>query len=114
MSYMAKKGKMAAVGERDAVLAFQAMGMAVHPTQNAKETSAAIHKLVKEEYAVIFITEQAAAQVPETLSKYQTAPTPAIIPIPGSKGSSGLGLQRIRANVEKAIGADILFQKEGG
>ncbi len=40
-------------------------------------------------------------------------PLPAIIPIPGSRGNTGLGMQKLRANVEKAIGADILFEKEG-
>lgn len=111
---MPKKAKMAAVGERDAVLAFAAMGMAVRPTATPQECAHAVHQLAEEGYAIIFVTEQAAAEIPEALERYQTAPIPAIIPIPGSRGSTGLGMRRIRANVEKAIGADILFQKEGG
>ena len=39
-------------------------------------------------------------------------PGTAVIPIPGSRGSNGLGMSRVRANVEKAIGADILFNNE--
>ena len=39
-------------------------------------------------------------------------PGTAVIPIPGSQGSNGLGMRRVRANVEKAIGADILFNNE--
>ena len=37
-------------------------------------------------------------------------------PIPGSAGTDGYAMSRVKANVEKAIGADILFsnhQKEG-
>lgn len=111
---MAKQGKMAAVGERDAVLAFGAMGMAVRPTEDAQSTAAAVRALAKEGIAVIFITEEAASGIPETIARYQTEPTPAIIPIPGTRGASGLGIKRLRANVEKAIGADILYEKEGG
>jgi hypothetical protein len=32
----------------------------------------------------------------------------AVIPIPGIRGSDGYGAQRVRDNVIKAIGADIL------
>ncbi len=110
---MTKQAKMAVVGERDAVLAFKAMGMTVLPTERAEDTARAVNRLAKEEVAVIFITENAAAQIPETLSRYQAEPTPAIIPIPGSRGNTGLGMRQLRANAEKAIGADILFEKEG-
>ena len=77
---------MGVVGERDAVLAFKAMGM-----------------------RVIAVSTQ---QVPETLERYKTDPKCAVIPIPGSSGANGFGLSRVKANVEKAIGADILFNNE--
>ncbi|HBM80667.1 MAG TPA: V-type ATP synthase subunit F, partial [Clostridiaceae bacterium] len=38
---------------------------------------------------------------------------PAIILIPGTQGSLGIGLQNIKENVAKAIGVDILSKKEG-
>ena len=90
--------RMGVVGERDAVLAFKAVGMRVIPVQTPAETTAALHKLSTEGVPVIFITE--------------TMPGTAVIPIPGSRGSNGLGMSRVRANVEKAIGADILFNNE--
>ena len=61
---------------------------------------------------VIFLTETCAQQVPETLERYKTDPKCAVIPIPGSSGANGFGLSRVKANVEKAIGADILFNNE--
>ncbi|MEG0766356.1 MAG: V-type ATP synthase subunit F [Clostridia bacterium] len=106
-------GKMGVVGERDVVLAFKAMGMRVIPTITPEETTSAVFHLAQEGVPVIFITESAARKVPETLERYRNSPTTAIIPIPGSQGSDGFGMQRVRANVEKAIGADILFEKEG-
>lgn len=104
---------MAAVGPKDAVLAFKALGLIVVPVSTPEETSQAVFRLAKEGVAVIFITEEEAASIPETLSRYKTQPLPAIIPIPGSQGVTGYGMKALRENVEKAVGADILFQKEG-
>ena len=50
--------------------------------------------------------------VAEALEKYKTMPETAVIPIPGSQGTDGYGMRRVKANVEKAIGADILFNNE--
>ena len=114
---MADKGMtMGAVGERDAVLCFKAIGMKVVPTTNPEETARALFTLTKRGVRVIFITETAAEQAPEALERYKGRSDVAIIPIPGSKGSTGYAMERVKANVEKAIGADILFgnnEKEG-
>jgi len=109
---------MGAVGERDAVLCFKAVGMSVIPTNTPEETARALFTLTRQGVRVIFITEHAAKLAPEALERYQGDPQVAIIPIPGSMGSEGYAMARVRANVEKAIGADILFnnnegQKEG-
>ena len=109
---------MGAVGERDAVLCFKAIGMQAIPTVNAEETTRALFTLVKQGVRVIFITEQAAKLATEAMERYRSDPQVAIILIPGSAGSSGYAMSRVKANVEKAIGADILFsnnanQKEG-
>ena len=40
-------------------------------------------------------------------------PLPAAVIIPEGQESTGQGLARLRAIVEKAIGADILFRGEG-
>jgi len=50
--------------------------------------------------------------VQDVINYYATATYPAIIPIPVGTESKGLGMKRIKSNVEKAVGADILF-KEG-
>lgn len=113
VSCMAEKGMtMGAVGERDAVLCFKAIGMRVIPTSSPDETSRALFRLVKEGVRVIFITETAALEAPEALERYQTQADVAVIPIPGSQGSTGNAMARVKANVEKAIGAEILFNNE--
>ncbi len=104
-------GKMAVVGDKDLILAFKAIGLDVFCCQNLEETEKTIKQLAKD-YAVIFITEDLALQADSLLAKYKTKAYPAIIPIPSSSGSNGYGMQGIKNDVEKAIGADILFNKE--
>ena len=100
---------MGVVGERDVVLAFNAMGMKVIPAETPETIASAVFKLAEEGIPVIFITERAARLVPETLERYKASASTVLIPIPGSQGTDGFGMQRVKANVEKAIGADILF-----
>ena len=100
---------MGAVGERDAVLCFKALGMTVIPTATPEETAKALFSLTQRGVKLIFITESTAQSAQEALGRYKTDPQVAIIPIPGSTGGSGYAMSRVKANVEKAIGADILF-----
>ena len=103
---------MGVVGERDVVLAFGAMGMKVIPAHTAEEITQGVFKLAEEGIPVIFITERAARLVPETFERYKASASTVLIPIPGSQGTDGFGMQRVKANVEKAIGADILFSEQ--
>ena len=104
-----KQYGVGAVGEREVIGAFRAIGMRTLAAETDAEVAQAVHRLVSDGVRVIFITEQAARAGAETFEKYKTDPAVTLIPIPGSAGSDGLGMRRVRANVEKAIGADILF-----
>ncbi len=101
--------EMGAVGERDVVTAFGAMGMRVAAAETADAVAQAVFQMAEDGVPVIFITEKAARLVPETFERYKTSAATVLIPIPGSQGTDGFGMQRVKANVEKAIGADILF-----
>lgn len=103
--------KIGMIGERDSVLGFMALGFLVHEANDAEEATAVLHKLVRsEEYAVIFITENYAMQMEESIDLYKERPLPAIVSIPGKEGSVGYGMNHIRHAVERAVGADILFR----
>ena len=103
--------KIAVIGDKDIILAFKAIGMDVHCANNADEVEELVKKLAKD-CAIIYITEDLAIQANHFLEKYKSRTYPAIIPIPSSNGSNGYGMQSIKNDVERAIGADILFNKE--
>ncbi len=107
-----KKRKIAVIGDPSSVMIFKAIGLDVFYEEQASKIERRIHYLADNGYAVIYITEKAAVKVQEAIAMYATATFPAIIPIPSNAGSLGLGMKQLKANVEKAVGADILF-KEG-
>lgn len=106
-----RKEKIAVVGDKDSVLAFKAIGLDVFPVDTVEDAREKV-RLLAREYAVIFVTEQIAEGISSLLDRYKTRAYPAIIPIPGNAGSNGYGMQGIKSDVEKAIGADILFNRE--
>ena len=65
-------------------------------------------RLAREDYAVVYLTEQFAAQMEADIARYKDELTPAVILIPGKEGSLGLGMANIKKSVERAVGADIL------
>ncbi|MGB4480999.1 MAG: V-type ATP synthase subunit F [Caldicoprobacterales bacterium] len=104
--------KIGVVGDRDSILGFKALGLSVFPVTQPEQASRLINRLAKENFAVIFLTEQVAREIKETVDRYKSVPFPAIILIPSNQGSTGLGIQEIKKSVEKALGADILFGNE--
>ena len=83
----------------------------VFPISDEEEASDKV-RLLAREYAVIFVTEKLAAKMEPLLKRYKARAYPAVIPIPDASGSTGFGLYGIKKDVEKAIGADILFNRE--
>ena len=75
-------------------------------------TEKLIYRLAREGCKVIFLTEPLFACCTEAINKFKSETFPAIIPIPDSHGASGVAMANIKANVEKAIGADILFSED--
>jgi V/A-type H+-transporting ATPase subunit F len=107
-----KKNKIAVVGDPSSVMIFKAVGFDVFYEEEPDKIKRRLHKLADEGYVVIYITETAAQEAGDVIEEYATATYPAIIPIPAGSRSLGLGMKRVKENVEKAVGADILF-KEG-
>ena len=103
--------KVAVVGDRDSVLVFKALGVDVFESIESTDARKTVDRLAKEDYGVIFITEQIAEKIKETIDRYNDKVSPAIILIPSNQGSLNIGMNRINTNVEKAVGANIFAQQ---
>ncbi len=100
--------KIGVLGDSDSVMGFKALGLDVFPAAGAEEAGKILHDLAKEDYAVVYLTEQYAAQMEAELERYKDRLTPAVILIPGKEGTLGIGMANVKKSVERAVGADIL------
>lgn len=102
--------KIAVIGCRDTVIGFRALGLETYPAADAAEAGHILRRLTREndDYAIIYIEENLAAELEHEISKFKDRPTPAVILIPGREGSMGLGQSALKAAVERAVGTNIL------
>ena len=99
---------IAVLGDRDSVLGFRALGLDVFFANTAEKARPLLHKLVRQEYTIIYITEALAAEMLPEIGRYKDSPAPASILIPGKSGAMGIGMSSLKSAVERAVGADIL------
>lgn len=102
--------KIAVIGDEDSVLAFKALGVDVWGARDADTAREKLKKCARD-YSVILLSEDLAAQMEDLLKRYKTRAYPIVLPIPTATGGNGYGLQGVKADVEKAIGTDILFNR---
>lgn len=101
--------KIAVMGDYDSIYGFGAVGLDTFPVSDEREAEKRLHDIVSANYAVIYITENWAAKLSDTIEKYRGQMLPAIIPIPGISGNTGAGVESVKKFVETAVGSDILF-----
>lgn len=104
--------KIGVIGDKESIQGFSALGFDIFPCDNAMDVEESINKLARQDYAVIYITENAAKDSFAVIDQYKEQMSPAIILIPGKEGSLGLGMKNVRKSVEQAVGADILFKDQ--
>ena len=104
--------KVAVIGDRESVLGFKALGLNAVVAENSEQAARALKRLAEEKNAVVYITEQIAATIPTEIARYIEDPECAVIPIPSKEGSLGIGLREMHQAVERAVGADILKDRE--
>ena len=104
--------KIGVVGDRESILGFKAVGLDVFPCTEADEAKKIVRKIAKEDFAIIYVTEEFYQYMDEEIAEYKDLRLPAIIPVPSRNGSLGIGMQDVRKSVERAVGADILFGGE--
>ena len=103
--------KIGVIGDKDSVLGFKALGLSVFPVTGPSDAAEALQRLVREDYAVVYVTEQTAQGISALIDEYKDRKLPAVILIPGNQGSLGIGLSNLKKIVERAVGADILFKE---
>ncbi|MHB8131124.1 MAG: V-type ATP synthase subunit F [Mobilitalea sp.] len=104
--------KVAVMGDRDSIYGFAALGLDTYPVTEHEEAAKTLKKLAEGQYAVIYITESLQADLEIEIDRYVTDYLPAIIPIPGVSGNTGIGIRNVKKSVERAVGSDIIFNND--
>ena len=100
--------KIAVIGDRDSIYGFAALGLSIYPCDDTKTAGKTLKQQVKDNVGIIYITEKLYSELLEELEQYRDLMTPAIIPIPGVSGNTGVGMADVSRSVEKAVGSDII------
>lgn len=100
--------KAAVIGDSASVSGFAALGFSVFRETEPERISKLISRLAVNDFAVIYITEPAAALVNDIINKYRSSKLPSIVLIPAIDGNTGEGMRSLHEAVEKAVGSDIL------
>ncbi len=109
MSRQSEDLKLAVVGNYESVLPFQAVGMEsfIISEDSNDKIAETLNRLSARNYAVIFLLEEWYSANQELVDGLNETSATSIIPIPGLKGSLGVGIESIRESVERAVGMDI-------
>ncbi|MDI6689831.1 MAG: V-type ATP synthase subunit F [Actinomycetota bacterium] len=104
--------KVAIIGDKTSVLGFTALGLDAYPVVDMKEARDIWLRIKDRDYGVLFVTEPVYLEIKDLLAEVAEELKPAVVVIPPTTGGVGLGLQRLRRIVEKAVGVDILAKEE--
>ena len=96
------------IGDSASVSGFAALGLSVFRETEPEKIKKLISRLAANDFAVIYITEPAAALVGDTIIRYRNSKLPSIVLIPAIEGNTGEGMRALHEAVEKAVGSDIL------
>lgn len=66
--------KIGVIGDRDSILGFKTLGLDIFPVTDIENAGRLVHRLAKEDYAVLFITEAIAKDMQETIERYKAVP----------------------------------------
>lgn len=104
---MKDRNEIAAIGSNEVVHLFNAVGIRTFQTDNLELVDRIIFELANEHYKIIYLSEDIYEKIPDVIEKYSNKTFPILIPIPTTTDSKGIGLKKVKENVEKAIGFDI-------
>jgi len=101
--------RIAFVGEKATVVAFEGLGVSAFPVESPEEAREILTRLIrKKEHAVIFVTEDIGQEVSDVIAESSREYAPSVVLVPSSAGSKKIGLRKLSQILKRALGADIL------
>lgn len=105
------RGNAAIIGNGESVLAFRAGGIDAFAVTSVEEAKTVLRKLART-YKVILVTDDLCKGLETVISRTLETPYPIVIPIPAGGGKSEYAKTKMKEAMERALGVDILFERE--
>ena len=102
---------VAVIGNIDSILIFKSCGFDVIGVDSPEKTRVALNKAI-DTYKVIFIVDKYAKTVEDIILDTQNSAYPTVIVIPDGTNKDDYALNKINEGVKKALGVNILLDKE--
>ena len=100
--------KIAIIGSPDTVLPFSAVGCDAYEAIDNEGAENTLDEVVLKDYGIIYLEEAFAVHFSEKVAKLNAIHhEKAITVIAGSRGGANLTVEKIRAQVKKAVGMDL-------
>lgn len=104
--------KIAVFGDTESIKGFAAVGLDIFPCDSEKAAPSRFKNICDAGYGVIYVTEHLVPFLQKEIAACDKKLTPSVVPIVGVSGNNGVGAKRLKNAVEKAVGSDIIFNKE--
>lgn len=104
--------KLAIIGDSTSVLGFKPIGVDAYSLDDPSDIGEVWESVMAADYAIVFMTEPVFEAALPLIKEIEERPTPAILAIPSTAGSTGSGRRYIKDLMERAIGAGIKSRDE--
>ena len=104
--------KVVFVGDRVSTLAFRPLGVEVLEAEDARSAAEQVGRAVEDGCSVLLITEECARWAADRLSILRAEALPAVAVIPGATSAGGMAFERLKRNVEKALGSSLILRAD--
>lgn len=101
--------KIAVMGDLESIQGFSTLGLDIYEVKSDEQGVELFKQVMSDNYAVVYITEALQKKLEKYIDEYSNEYLPAIIPIPGISGNTGMGILNVKKSVERAVGSDIIF-----
>lgn len=100
--------KLAILGEKKSILGFKALGIETFGIANRDDVQQALTEIEKNQYAILFVTEEIIDQYTGEIESLYQKTLPAILVIPGVSSKVKKGKEALKKIVERALGSEMV------
>lgn len=101
--------KVVAVGEKDLIIGFKAVGVELAPVKSPSEVDVVLEKLSQDaSVGLILITETIAEECLDVISSFREESPVVILIVPSHLPTKHISMLEMKRDIEKAVGVDML------